>query len=77
MIIVKKELNLFIIVKYAKNYIIASFIMGIILFFEQQFFLPNIVNSFIMIITGVISYVLILIYLKDRFFLSNIKKVKF
>lgn len=50
--------------------------MGIILFFEQQFFLPNIVNSFIMIITGVISYVLILIYLKDRF-LSNIKKVKF
>ena len=77
LIIVKKELDLFTIVKYAKNYIIASLIMGLILFFEQQFFLPNIVNSFIMIITGVISYVLILIYLKDRFFLSNIKKVKF
>ena len=75
LIIIKREINFKIIIKNAKNYIVASFIMGFVLYIENRYMTSSMVNTFIMIVSGIFIYTILLVLLKDKFFINNIRKI--
>lgn len=72
---VRKELSPLKILQEGKNYFIAGAVMCILLYVEGLLFISSIINSFIMIATGAAIYFLVLLVLKDEFFVSNVKSV--
>lgn len=58
------------------RYLLSGFLMLIILNTISKNIAPSILNSFILIIIGAFSYLLILIFFKDEFVLTGIKKIK-
>lgn len=74
-VIVRNELKPAHIVHLCIKYVIAASLMLIILFVESLVLKPSIVNTIAMIASGMISYFLILIILRDSFFLDNINRL--
>lgn len=71
----RKEFAIERIIDMGKNYIIAGSIMYAILKFEGRWLSASFANSMIMIVTGMVIYFLILILLRDIFFMQNVMKV--
>ena len=72
---VRKELSIARIIKMTKNYLIAGICMLGILLLENHFMKESIWNTAIMILTGGTGYFIVLLLLKDDFFLTNIRQL--
>jgi O-antigen/teichoic acid export membrane protein len=75
LIIVRKELSICKILRSSVKYWIAGIVMGVLLFFENRYFDPSIINTIIMITSGAIIYFVVLFALKDQFLISNVKSI--
>lgn len=75
LVVVRKELSIKRILKSGVPYFVAGGIMLMILVIEQKIFLPSVISTLCMIGSGAIVYFVILILLKDSFFIDNVKKV--
>lgn len=73
LLIVRKELNLRHIIILSRKYLIAGIVMLIVLLFESSILVPAIVNTFIMVVSGITTYFIILFVLRDRFFITNLR----
>lgn len=77
LVIVRKELSLRKIASSSIHYWIAGIIMWGVLKIENNFFTPSISHTLILIISGMITYGIVLIILKDTFLttiFANLKK---
>ena len=72
---IKNEINIKRILKNSINYFVAGLIMGCFLLGENMIMRPSIYNTMIMFFSGIIIYGIILIFLKDDFFISNLRKL--
>lgn len=63
------------IAKISCKYLISGFVMLGILVITQVMMIPSAMNTIIQIILGAIIYILILIILKDKFVLENIRNI--
>lgn len=70
---VRKELSIPTILKQSIPYLPATGTMVLLLYFEARAFSSSMLNTFIMILTGVIVYFGVLFLEKDEFFINNIK----
>lgn len=70
-IMVRKELSPWEIVKRGRNYWIAGAVMVGVLYILNCFLTSGIFNTAILVIAGAFSYFMILLILRDEFFLSN------
>lgn len=75
LIMVKRELNILIILKEGIHYFIAGVIMAMGLLFLSKNFVSSMLNTIIMVLIGTTIYIFILILLRDEFFLTNIKLI--
>ena len=75
LLIVRKELSPWRLIKEGIHYYIAGGIMLIALFFEGRFLSPSIVHTGIMVLTGAMLYFVVLLILRDEFLFSNMKTV--
>ena len=75
LLIVRKELSPWRVIKEGIHYYIAGGIMLIALFFEGRFLSPSIVHTGIMVLTGATLYFVVLLILRDEFLFSNMKTV--
>lgn len=75
LVIVRKELSSFRIIKDSAKYIISGVIMYCILLFIRKYFLPSILNTLILIFSGSFIYIALLFILRDTFFIENIKQI--
>lgn len=71
--ITRKELSLKNIIQCSKKYLCAGTIMLVILRIENHCFAASMVHTMIMILTGVVTYLVILLVLRDRFIIDNLK----
>lgn len=69
------QLELKNIFEGAFKYVISSFLMLVVLLFVQRHLPTNVIGLFVLIATGVVSYSLMLVILKDEFFRNNVKMV--
>lgn len=74
-IIVRNELHPIEIIKQSFHYVLACFLMVVVLYFESKYLTSSIINTFIMVISGATVYFVVLLIIKDDFFLSNIDVV--
>lgn len=74
-IMVRKELSPLEIVKRGKNYCIAGAVMVGVLFILDRYLTSGIVNTAILVISGACSYFIVLLVLRDQFFLTNVNTV--
>lgn len=74
-IMVRKELSPLEIVKRGKNYCIAGVVMVGVLFILNRYLTSGIVNTAILVISGACSYFIVLLVLRDQFFLTNVNTV--
>lgn len=72
LIIVRKELSIFVIIKGFIKYIISGLIMFCVVFLIGKQFSPSVGNTVLLIITGTLIYVISLFILRDSFFINNI-----
>lgn len=75
LLIVRKEISNWKIVKTSGKYLIAGGIMVVVLWIENRYFLPSVLNTCIMIASGAVVYFLALLALRDGFLLTNLKMV--
>lgn len=75
LVIVRKELSAVKIFSSSIKYLISSVGMGLVLFFEGRYFAPSIINTFIMITSGMAVYLILLFIMKDEFLISNTKNI--
>lgn len=73
--IVRKELSALVIIKMCKNYLMAGIIMYIFLRILSFYLVPSLVNSLILVTIGAVVYILMLIILRDKFFIDNFKRL--
>lgn len=73
--IVRKELSALVIIKMCKNYLMAGIIMYVFLRILSFYLVPSLINSFILVIIGAVVYILMLIILRDKFFIDNFKRL--
>lgn len=73
--IVRKELNPIKIMKVSLKYLISGIAMLCVLFIENNFLTPSIFGTFVLITTGAVFYFLILLILRDEFFISYLNKI--
>ena len=74
-IMVRKELSPLEIVKRGKNYCIAGVVMVGVLFILNRYLTSGIVDTAILVISGACSYFIVLLVLRDPFFLTNVNTV--
>lgn len=74
-VIVRKELSAWQIVKSSAKYWVAGLVMLVPLYFEGLYLPPTMLSTVIMIASGGAVYALVLLLLKDDFFLSNLRSV--
>lgn len=72
LIIVRKELSFFTIIKQSVKYFIAGLLMLAGLVFENRLLQPSILNTMLLVMTGCLVYTGTLIALRDEFFLKNV-----
>ena len=70
----RKDFDYKKILKYTKNYIIASVIMFICLLITRHYIANNVISVIAQVLVGMIVYALILVIMKDEFFMGLIKK---
>lgn len=75
LIIVRKELNPYKILKEGINYYISGAVMAIVLWYVAGKLLPSVFNTFLMVFCGGIIYFIMLVILKDEFFIFNMKSI--
>lgn len=73
LIIVRKELSFWRILKTGGNYYIAGLVMAGVLWIVRGCFFPSIIHTLILMFIGMSSYSMMLIFLKDSFFIGNLK----
>lgn len=73
--IIRSELRPIAIVSSSKNYFFAGIIMLIQLFSESKVFHPSITCSVFMVISGAITYFIVLLLVRDHFFLQLIRMI--
>lgn len=71
----KKYINFWIVIRNSWKYFISGFVMFIPCYILQKHLDSSIFNTFIIIISGVFIYFLILLILRDSFYLDFIKKI--
>ena len=71
-IMVRKELSPWEIIRRSRNYCIAGAVMVAVLFILNRFLISGIINTAILIAVGACSYFTVLLVLRDHFFLNNI-----
>ena len=72
---IRNEIAPIIIIKSSVHYVLAGIVMAMVLTVENVFFAASIINSFIMICTGMIVYFIVLALLRDDFFFYCYKSV--
>ena len=72
--IVRDELSIKNIFFSGKNYFVSGIIMLIILRYMNSYLYPSMFNTFIMILTGAFVYVIMLLILRDNFFIDYSKR---
>lgn len=70
--IVRKELSPWKIIKSGTHYYIAGFIMAIVLCFVGVHLSSSIINTMILVICGALTYFVVLLVIKDQFFLDYV-----
>lgn len=75
LIIVKKELSGLKILKSGINYYLSGAVMAVLLLFEKSLLSPSILHTAFLVVSGAFVYFLMLLILKDEFFISNMKAV--
>lgn len=75
LIIIRRELSPYKILKSGIHYYIAGSIMGIVLFIVRGYLTSSIINTIILIIIGISIYFLMLVIMRDQFFLDNVVSV--
>lgn len=73
---VRNEISFFRIIKSGIKYIIGALIMGVVLIMESQCLSPRIYNTAIMIITGMAMYTVVLMLLRDSYFVESVNILK-
>ena len=74
-VVVRKELSFLLILKQSIKYVIAGIIMLIMVLVGNKLLQPSILNTFILIGSGALVYFLLLLLLKDDFFLKNLLNI--
>lgn len=74
-IIICSELSIKTIIKSSKNYVIASTLMLILLIYMGHIFSSSFVNTMVMVVSGAIFYFVILLLIKDEFFLGQLRVI--
>lgn len=72
--ILRKELSFRKIILSGKNYFISGIIMLIIVRFINACVSPSVINTFTMIFTGAFVYIIMLLILRDEFFIDYSKR---
>lgn len=75
MYMIRKEFNLWDIIKWSKNAIISSIVMFVIAYLIGTLFVNQLIGMGIQIIVGIIIYFLMLILLKDAFLKQLLEKL--
>lgn len=75
LIIVRKELSPFKVIKEGVHYYIAGLIMFGIAFILGNALSPSIFHTGIIVIAGAVIYFAVLFIMKDQFFISNVKNI--
>lgn len=75
LIILKKELSIWKIISSSIKYWIAGGFMVAVLWIENRYFVSNILNTCIMIASGIAVYFAVLLISRDNFLLTQIKNV--
>lgn len=70
LIIVRKEISVKIVLLSGIKYFIAALIMLLLIVVESNYMRPSIMNTFIMVISGAFLYFILLLLLKDYFFIK-------
>jgi hypothetical protein len=73
--LVKSELKISTILSSSVKYLIAGLIMGGVLYVEGLFLQANVLDTIIMVGSGVVVYFLALLIMKDQFTFGIFKKV--
>lgn len=78
MIYVSKNFKIKLFFRNHFNYLTASFVMGIIVYFTKTLFttISDLVNLFLCILCGAITYALLLFILRDNYFLYLLNSLK-
>ena len=74
-IIVRKEINPIKIIMCSGKYWIAGMGMLFFLFYIGRYLISSVANTAVMICAGALFYAMILLALRDSFFLSQIKNI--
>ena len=74
-IFIRKDLSIKKIIKDSLKYLFASVIMGLILFILSKRLNSSIVNTFIMVLSGIFVYFTVLFLIKDSLFLEDFKNI--
>ena len=75
MYMIRKEFNLWDIIKWSKNAIISSIVMFVVAYLVGTLFANQLIGMSIQIIVGIIIYFLMLILLKDAFLKQLLEKL--
>lgn len=75
LVIVRRELSSFVIIKDSIKYIISGLIMFCVLHFVGMLLVPSITNTLILVLCGAVVYLISLFILRDSFFIENIKQI--
>lgn len=75
LVMVRKELSVKQILISSVHYVLAGFIMSIVLWTESKIFAASIIYTILMIITGASVYFGTLYVMKDDFFVDNFKSI--
>lgn len=74
-IFIRKEISVIKVVSCSWKYLIAAGMMLAVLIMENAKFVPSILNTCIMVVSGAAVYFVVLFILKDEFLLGYIKKI--
>lgn len=75
LIVIRKEISFFKILRQSIKYLIAGGLMFATVFVTQIFLKPSILFTFILILEGIMVYFLALLCLKEKYVLKTIKKL--
>lgn len=73
--LLRREISGWKVLKLSRNYLISGIIMLVVLYFESKYLASSIINTCIMLVTGVIIYIILLLVFRDRFFMECTQNV--
>lgn len=76
LIMARQDISIEAVLKLTKKYFLAGVMMFVSIFSLQKFLSPSIINTILLIILGALIYFLLLLILKDSFFMIELKRVK-